>query len=84
MGDKIIYYKVNDLNLVGKMDDYVYYIYDKEKGWIVDNRHLISDRLFGYDEFEEPNSPYKIGNSDMMSRVEEITEEEANKLIAAM
>ncbi|HOM02572.1 MAG TPA: hypothetical protein PLH43_07075 [Acetivibrio sp.] len=66
------------------MDNYVYYLYDKEKGWVVDTKHILFDRLFGYDETEEPDSPYRIGNTDMMSRVEVITEEEANKLIAAM
>lgn len=84
MDDKIYYFKIYDLNLIGKIDDYIYYLYDKDKGWVVDNNHLLSDRLIGYDETEDQDSPYRIGNSDMMSRIEEISEEEANKLIENM
>lgn len=45
------------MNLIGKIEDYAYYIYDKEKGWIEDKEHLLSDRLIGYDGTEEPDSP---------------------------
>lgn len=71
------YYLINDLNIVGKEENYIPYIYDKEKGWVVDNDNILSDRLIGYDGDE-------IGCSDMLFRVDEITEEEANKLIASM
>lgn len=71
------YYLINDLNIVGKEENYTPYVYDKEKGWVVDNDNILSDRLIGYDGDE-------IGCSDMLFRVDEITEEEANKLIAAM
>lgn len=71
------YYLINDLNIVGKEENYIPYIYDKEKGWVVDNNNILSDRLIGYDGDE-------IGCSDMLFRVDEITEEEANKLIASM
>lgn len=78
------YYLINDLNTIGKEEDFIPYLYDKEKGWVVDNDNILSDRLMGYDETESPDSPYRIGNTDMLSRIDEITEEEANRLIADM
>lgn len=77
MNDFTAYYLINDLNIVGKEENFVPYIYDKSKGWVVDNDNILSDRLMGYDGED-------IGCSDMLFRVDEITEEEANKLIAAM
>jgi len=80
--DGIVYYfLINDLNIVGKMDDYTYYLYDKNEGWIPDGKHLLADRLIGYDESEPKDSPYAIGNTDMLSRVNEISEEEATKIM---
>lgn len=75
------YFFIKDLNVVGKEEDYIPYLFDKEEGWKVDNDNILMDRLMGYDDSEEAGSPYRMGNSDMMSRVDEITEEEANKLI---
>ena len=71
------YYFISDLNIVGKMDNFVPYIYDKDKGWIVDNNNILSDRLMGYDG-------ETIGSSDMLFRVDEITAAEAMKLIKNM
>ena len=71
------YYLIKDLNIVGKEEDFVPYIYDKEKGWLVDNDNILSDRIMGYDGDG-------IGSADMLTRVVEITEEEASKLIANM
>ncbi len=77
MNDFTAYYLINDLNIVGKEENFIPYIYDKDKGWVVDNNNILSDRLMGYDGED-------IGCSDMLFRVDEITEEEANKLISAM
>ena len=71
------YYRINDLNIIAKEEDYVPYLYDKNKGWVVDDENKLSDRLIGYDGDS-------IGDSDMLFRVEEITEEEAMKLISEM
>lgn len=71
------FYLINDLNIVAKEEDYVPFIYDQKKGWIVDNNNVLSDRLIGYDGDT-------IGSSDMLFRVEEITKEEAMKLISEM
>lgn len=77
MGDFVYYFIMHDLNCIGKMEDYAYYIYEKESGWIPDNDHLLSDRLMGYDgDF--------VGSLNMIARVDEISEEEANKRINLM
>jgi len=76
------YYYLSDIKRVGKMDNFVPYLYNHEKGgWVVDTENLLMDRLMGYDGTEGDSSPYTIGNSDMLSRVEEITHEEAQKII---
>lgn len=77
----VTYYRINDLNLLGKEEDFIPYLYKPEKGWTVDNDNILMDRLMGYDKSESDNSPYGIGNLSMMERVEEITEEEANKIM---
>ena len=77
----VTYYRINDLNLLGKEEDFIPYLYKPEKGWTVDNDNILMDRLMGYDKSEPDNSPYGIGNLSMMERVEEITEEEANKIM---
>lgn len=68
------YYFINDLKKVGKIDNYVPYIYDEKKGWIVDKNNILMDRIMGYDNGS-------IGSSSMLYRVSEITEEEANSKI---
>ena len=68
------YFRIIDLDMIGKMSDYSYYIYALGKGWEANDDHLLSDRIIGYD-FD------RIGSSDMMNRVEVITEEEAMKII---
>lgn len=77
----VTYYHIKDLNMLGKEEDYVPYLYKPEKGWTVDNDNILMDRLMGYDDSEPDDSPYSIGSLSMMELVEEITEEEANKII---
>lgn len=81
MDDEVFYFYIEDLNLVGKMDDYAYYIYG-DGMWQLDKKNILPDRIMGYDASEPKDSPYGIGNTYMMSLVREITEVEANKLIA--
>lgn len=71
------YYLIRDLQKVGKTDKFVPYIYDSKKGWTVDNDNILMDRIMGYDG-------ESIGNSSELFKVDEITEEEANKLIENM
>ncbi len=68
------YYYLSDLNTVGKIDNFVPYLYHKEKGWVVDNENILMDRIMGY-------NGESIGNSSELFKVEEITEEEALKRI---
>jgi hypothetical protein len=84
MREFTVYYWINDLKIIGKRENHVPYLYDKEKGWLVDNKHILMDRLMGYDVTEPEGYPYGIGNTDMLSRIEGISEEEAIKLINSM
>ncbi|EHQ88275.1 hypothetical protein [Desulfosporosinus youngiae] len=68
------YYYLTDLNQVGKIEDFVPYLHDKEKGWIVDNDNLLMDRVMGYDGDG-------IGSSDMVFRADEISGAKAMRLI---
>lgn len=68
------YYFINDLNIAAKLENFIPYIYDN--GWQVDNKNILMDRLMGYDGD-------RIGSNDMLFRVDEITEEEAFKIIKA-
>ncbi len=69
------YYHIIDLNLVGKEEEYVPYIYNKDSGWEVDRNNILMDRVMGYDKDG-------IGSSDMLLRAEKITEKAASKLIS--
>ena len=79
-----VYYRIKDLNMVGKEEDYVPYLYKSGKGWIVDHDNILMDRIMGYDESEASGSHYKIGNDSMMDLVEQISEKEAEKIISGM
>lgn len=79
-----VYYHISDLNKVGKEEEFIPYIYDKEKGWCVDQSNILMDRIIGYDTTEPKDSSYRIGSLDMMDRIREISEEEALKKIAEM
>lgn len=71
------FFWINDLSLVAKMENYISYIYKNGK-WEIDNENIVNDRFIGYD----PNEG--IGNTDMLMRIDEITKEEAEKLISKM
>jgi len=70
------FYKILDKNLLAKLDNNVPYLLIDGQ-WIVDKDSILMDRLVGYDKSEPDDSPYKFGNTDMLDRVEHITEEEA-------
>ncbi len=46
--EKIHYCYLNDIDIVGKTEKHVPYIYQKCKGWIVDNENLIMDRYMDW------------------------------------
>lgn len=77
----VTYYRINDLGLLGKEEDYVPYLYKPGKGWVVDNDNVLMDRVMGYDGSEPSDSPYKIGNTSTLDRVEEISQKEAEMII---
>ncbi|GLB30096.1 hypothetical protein LAD12857_20190 [Lacrimispora amygdalina] len=77
----VTYYHINDLDMLGKEEDYVPYLYKPGKGWVVDNDNILMDRIMGYDKSEPENSPYGIGNLSMMERVTEISQKEAENII---
>nr|WP_314460710.1 hypothetical protein [uncultured Clostridium sp.] len=77
----VTYYRIKDLNLLGKEEDCTSYLFKPDKGWIVDNDHILMDRLMGYDESEPDDSPYKIGNTSILDLLEELSENEAQKFI---
>ena len=62
---------------LGKKENHIPYIYEREKGWVIEPDHILSARIIGYDGYE-------IGCSDMLFRVHKITEEEIIKLINEM
>jgi hypothetical protein len=70
------YYRVLDKGLIGRQDSmFECYIFHSEKGWIPDEENILMDRIIGYDMDS-------IGNQDIMSKVEKISEEEAMKFTA--
>lgn len=77
--EQVTYYLIWG-RLVGKEDCGSYFIYRNGR-WEPDDRSMIMDRLMGYDPSEPPDSPYGIGNSDIMDEIEEITYDEAMKQI---
>ena len=79
-----VYYRIKDLNMVGKEEDYVPYLYKSGKGWIVGHDNILMDRIMGYDESEGSGSPYKFGHDSLMDLVEQISEKEAEKIISGM
>lgn len=48
----------------------------KNNEWLKANNNEITDRLMGYDSSEPSDSPYAIGNTDIMSSIKELTLEE--------
>lgn len=74
MVKELTFFWINDLKMVAKTENYISYIYKNGK-WEVDTNNIVNDRFIGYD----PNEG--IGNTDMLMRIDEITKEEAEKLI---
>ncbi|MBQ6655379.1 MAG: hypothetical protein IJM79_07645 [Erysipelotrichaceae bacterium] len=77
---KTTYYYINDRDLVAKSVGSRHYIF-RSSGWRLDRSFIVSDRLCGYDSSEPSGSPYGFGSTDMLDRIDEITREEAMKII---
>lgn len=67
------FYLVQDLKMIGKVEDFIPYLYDKDQGWIVDQGNILMDRLMGYEDGS-------IGNTEAMAIIE-ITKEQAEEFI---
>lgn len=80
----VTYYHIKDMNLLGKEEECIPYLYKQSKGWVVDNDNILMDRIMGYDDSEPSGSPYKIGNSSIIQLVVEISKEEADRVIDAL
>jgi len=81
---EITYYHIKDLNLIGKLEGNVPYLYKPSVGWVVDCNFILMDRIMGYDEFESADSPYKIGNTSILESIKKISEKETEEFIANM
>ena len=79
MKSSATYYLIRD-SVVGKKESGRYYIF-RNGQWEPDNKSMIMDRLVGYDPSEPPGSPYGFGNGSVMAEMDEISQEEAMKLI---
>lgn len=76
------YYYIKSKKLYARGENWFdNYIYEDGK-WIKDTKNIVSDRLFGYDPSEPPDSPYGFGNTDILGDIEEITEEEFKRRIS--
>lgn len=65
------YYRIKDKSIIARQDGmFECYLYAPDKGWIPDKGNILMDRLVGYD-------PDEIGSSDVLSLIEQISEEEA-------
>ena len=68
------YYKILDKNLIARQDNmFDCYIFNPQEGWVWDKDRILMDRIIGY-------SGDEIGNSEMMFKIEQISEKEALSL----
>ena len=79
----IIYYLIRERILAkreqsGKIyEDYIF----KNGEWVVDERNLIMNHLDGFDPTEPEDSPYRYCSTSVMMEMDEISEEEAYKIM---
>ena len=74
------YYLILNKQL-GKEGDSKYYLYTNGS-WAPDTKSTILGRLMGFDPGEPADSPYAMGNMDIMDTIEPITEQQALQFIA--
>lgn len=67
-------------NQLGKEDDGKYYLYTNGS-WVPDTKSTILGRLMGFDPSEPADSPYAMGNMDIMDTIKPITEHQAIEFI---
>jgi len=54
--------------MLGKLENLIPYLFDKEKGWNIDDQNLLTDRLIGYDG-------ECIGSSSMLFKIIDVSNE---------
>ncbi len=67
-------------NQLGKEENGKYYLYTNGS-WVPDTKSTILGRLMGFDPSEPADSPYAMGNMDIMDTIELITEQQAREFI---
>ena len=73
------YYLILNRQL-GKEEDGKHYLYTNGS-WVPDTKSTILGRLMGSDPGEPADSPYTMGNMDIMDTIEPITEQQAIEFI---
>ena len=73
------YYLILNSQL-GKEEDGKYYLYTNGS-WVPDTKSTILGRLMGFDPSEPADSPYAMGNMDIMDTIELITEQQVIEFI---
>ncbi len=73
------YYLILNKQL-GKEEDGKYYLYTNGS-WVPDTKSTILGRLMGFDPSEPADSPYAMGNMDIMDTIETITEQQTREFI---
>ena len=71
------YYLICERRL-GKATDYGYYLF-VDGAWVEDKRNVIRDLLMGYDPGDD--TPFGFGSLSIMDEIEEITAEEAQRIM---
>ena len=77
------YYYIDELHAVASRSGNSCWLYDKELGWTKVHTAIVEDYLNGYDPSEPVGSPYRLGNSDIMDEITQITGTEARRRYSA-
>ncbi len=71
------FYLILEKRLFCEVNNHIYEYVDNK--WVNGDWKEVHDRLIGYDPYEPSDSPYKIGNTDIMGEIKNITLEEVIK-----
>ena len=77
------YYYIEHLNILAKGEPFATNYILKDGEWVEDVEGIVSDRLIGYDPYEE-DPAYKIGNREVMAEIKELSEQEFRTLLATL
>ena len=64
--------------MLGKAQGDGYFLYDNG-AWVEDKMNVIRDHLMGYDPYDD--TPYGFGSLSIMNEIEEITADEAQRIM---